>query len=936
VIVSGKNQSNKLKIQISKLFIFKLSFLICNIFNIIPAIAEENPKLTAKLTVIYNQENAAQWSGISKRLEAAGANYCIVPLDEVRSLADWGDRKVVFLPNIETLSPSQAISLEEWMSKGGRLIASGPVGSLSSPGVRQLLRTLLGGYWGFGLNDVQELQASKEKLSQDWANKNTLFGKVRGGVLVPDDVTGRITAVWDAKDSPAAIVATDRSVLFGWRWGGDTAASPDLDTAWLQAAVNRYYKLPPSASTKVEEGSSKCQKTLASTAVNNTPKNTPTNVVRENNNPPKTSNSKNKTAFSAPAAMPLTSRITGVNPPNRTFPRSDEAIDKLEQSVREDITPNSEKPISSSEAIALQQELRNLIGRVESSNLAASVINGNSQSVGKVRSLRDVSRSQLASVQGGGGVRQPSNQGIQNARQVLSNLPTLINQKQYNQARNQWLATRSILLNQFPLDRKVAQPEIRAVWLDRGTIVRAGSEAGLAQVFDRLAQAGINTVFFETLNASYPIYPSKIAPQQNPLIRGWDPLASGVKLAKQRKMEIHAWVWAFAAGNIRHNELLGINTNYPGPVLAANPDWAGYDNRGELIPPGQGKQFFDPANPQVREYLLSIYKEIVTKYDVDGLQLDYIRYPFQDSDAGRTFGYGKAARSRFQQLYGVDPMKISPNQGDIWQKWTEYRTQQIDSFVTLVSQELRQQRPNLTLSVAVFPLPERDRINKIQQHWEVWARRGDIDLIVPMTYALETTRFEKLAQPWIYSTQFGQLGSTLLIPGIRLLNLPTVGTFDQLQVVRDLPVTGYALFAAENLTGDLQRVFNNTQGKNPTEAEPIPYRQPFASAATRYSALRAEWKWLQENNNLQITSQSNFNEQADVLETALNQLAAESNSSKLTTARGALNRFQALFRISMRQQATENSYQIRAWENRLIAIEQLLRYGERVQISNLK
>jgi uncharacterized lipoprotein YddW (UPF0748 family) len=909
VSLTGKKQ--QLKSPVLKLLAVKVSFLICNLLNIIPAVAEESPKLT----VIYNQENAAQWSGISKRLDAVGVNYCIVSLDEVRSLADWGDRKVVFLPNIETLSPSQAIALEEWMSKGGRLIASGPVGGLSSPGVRQLLRTLLGGYWGFGLNDIQELQASKERVSQDWVTKKNLFGKVRGGVVVPDEINGRVTAVWDAKDSPAAIVTTDRSVLFGWRWGGDTAASSDLDTAWLQAAVNRYYKLPPSASTKVEEGSTKCQKTL--TAINNTP----INITRDSNNP-------TKTVFSAPPAIPVTSKITETDSTNRTVRRSDEAIDKLEQSVRTDISPNSQKPISGAEAIALQQELRNLVGRVESANLAASTINGSSISTDKVRS-------QLASVRGGGGVRSAVNQN-QNARQFISNIPELVKQKQYNQVRQQWLATRSNLLNQFPLNSKVAQPEIRAIWLDRGTIVRAGSEAGLAQVFDRLAQAGINTVFFETLNASYPIYPSKIAPQQNPLIRGWDPLASGVKLARQRKMEIHAWVWAFAAGNRRHNELLGIDSNYPGPVLAANPDWAAYDNRGEMIPPGQGKQFFDPANPEVREYLLNIYKEIVTNYDVDGLQLDYIRYPFQDSTAGRTFGYGKAARGRFQQLYGVDPVKISPSQPDIWQKWTEYRTEQVDTFVALVSQELRLKRPNLILSAAVFPLPERDRVNKIQQHWEVWAKRGDIDLIVPMTYALETTGFEKLAQPWVAYTQFGQLGSTLLVPGIRLLNLPTVGTFDQLQVVRDLPVTGYALFAAENLTGDLQRVFSNTQGKISNEPEPVPYRQPFATAAIRYSALRAEWKWLEQNNSLQILSPSNFDQQADVLETALNQLATEFSSSKLTTARGALTRFQTLFRVSMRQQPTNNSYQIRAWENRLIAIEQLLRYGERVQASKPK
>ncbi|MFM6157656.1 MAG: glycoside hydrolase family 10 protein, partial [Sphaerospermopsis kisseleviana] len=142
-----------------------------------------------------------------------------------------------------------------------------------------------------------------------------------------------------------------------------------------------------------------------------------------------------------------------------------------------------------------------------------------------------------------------------------------------------------------------AQPEVRAVWLDRGTIVNAGNEEGLKKIFDRLAKAGINTVFFETVNASYTIYPSEVAPQQNPLIKDWDPLASAVKLAHARGMELHAWVWTFAAGNSRHNQIIGVSSDYPGPVLATNPDWANYDQRGRMIPVGQTKPFLDPANP---------------------------------------------------------------------------------------------------------------------------------------------------------------------------------------------------------------------------------------------------------------------------------------------------------------------------------------------------
>ena len=58
------------------------------------------------------------------------------------------------------------------------------------------------------------------------------------------------------------------------------------------------------------------------------------------------------------------------------------------------------------------------------------------------------------------------------------------------------MQARRKLWDYYPTDRPLAQPEIRAMWLDRGTIVKAKSEADLAKVFDRLAEAGINTVFW--------------------------------------------------------------------------------------------------------------------------------------------------------------------------------------------------------------------------------------------------------------------------------------------------------------------------------------------------------------------------------------------------------------------------------------------------------
>ncbi|MEB3178107.1 MAG: family 10 glycosylhydrolase [Nostocaceae cyanobacterium] len=892
-----------------KLRLLNIAFylLAINWGRTLPAMASDAP---AVLSVVQSQENANQWTGITNRLQAMGVRYCVIPLASVRTSADWGDRRVLFLPNVESLNPAQAIALEEWINKGGRVIASGPVGSLSAPGVRQLLREVLGAYWGFALNSPTNIQPANSK-TQEWVRREGLTGKVRGGVVIPTDTTtSQAAAVWEAKDNPSAVVTTENSTVFGWRWGVDAASSSELDVAWLRAAVNRYLQLP-----------------AASTPIGGASQNCPTNVAVA----PSPAKPLNTDVNTRGSEFPSPTTFKTQEPPLPPAPqRRDEPIDRLEGAVRLDVVPNSNAPINNQDAIAMMQDLDNLIGRVQSANLAASAIDNNSQ--GKVETVA-TSRT-VASLNPGAATIQA--QAITQAREVLKNFPQWLRERNYATARQQWLAARSALWQHFPTDRFLAQPEIRAMWLDRGTIVRAGSEQGLAKIFDRMARSGINTIFFETVNAGYTIYPSKVAPQQNPLIRGWDPLESAVKLAHERGMELHAWVWTFAAGNQRHNEIVNKPRDYPGPVLAANPDWASYDNRGNMIPLGQGKPFFDPVNPNLQRYLLNLYAEIVTRYQVDGLQLDYIRYPFQDPEADRTYGYGKAAREQFQQLYGVDPVKISPRQRDIWQKWTAFRTLTIDSFVAEVAQQLRQLRPNLILSVAVFPLPEQERIQKLQQHWEVWARRGDIDLIVPMTYALDTHRFQRLAQPWINSSQ---LGSTLLIPGIRLLNLPVIGAIDQIQLVRDLPVSGFALFATENLTGDLQRVFNNTQGREvmnrvSTLGEPIPHRLPFQTAAARFGTLRQEWDFVFQKDQIQLPSRelAAFKQQSQLLAEALNQLAASPDASRLSAARASVDYFQSQFRQWMRAEVMNNPYQIRVWENRLLTIERLLIYGERVQL----
>jgi len=907
-----------------------------------------------KLGVVKSQENEGQWSGITTRLHSIGVAYCIVDFSKVQQTSDLGSTQLLFLPNIERLEPVQLAALQDWMGKGGRVIVSGPMGTLSQPEVRNQLRSLLGAYWGFALTKPSTLEPLRTN-GQTWVRNAGLAATIQGGVVIPAGLNSLTAAAWSQSDNSPAVVTTEQSTFFGWRWGVDEVAPAAVDSAWLRAALGRYNLAPTTGRQKPKESEQYCVSSQTPTV--NKPI-TPLPNRDEQNTPP-------------------------VGTP--TTPGGETQVDPHEEVAPAPIKPNNTGPLTAMQVAAMSQELENLIGRFESALLAANATNSNLniQTSAAIEQFLGTSTNEKLKVEPStlNGVAPTTatnaSRAIAQARMGLQNFRDAATRNDYRGARQYWSDARRTLWNNYPIDRKFAQPEIRAIWLDRGTIVRAKSEQDLAKVFDQLAAMGFNTVFFETVNASYPIYPSRVAPEQNPLVRGWDPLAAAVKLAHERGMELHAWVWLFAAANQRHNALLNQPANYPGPVLAAHPDWAIVNRQGRLFDQNTKKAFLDPANPEVRRYLMALLEEIVTRYAVDGIQLDYIRYPFQDPTVDQTYGYSQVARQQFQELTGVDPIKVYPRQRDLWQKWIDFRIRQIDSFVVSLSQRLRSakrptdaprigsassaaatgltQRPSLILSAAVFALPRTERLQRLQQNWEDWAIRGDIDLMVPMTYALDTNGLQKLAEPLLRQST---LSSVLILPGIRLLNLPDIVAIDQMQLLRDSPAGGYALFAVENLDVNLRDIFSRTQGggerglrrvgenfisssqspipspQSPTP-EPVPYRQPFPAAAARYAALQREWNFLLKSNQILIREPalSEWGKQADALSASLNQLAAEPSMRNLSSAKASLSAFRAQFQKWMASQSVEHPYQVQVWDNRLATIERLLRYGERIALN---
>ncbi|MDY7020575.1 MAG: family 10 glycosylhydrolase [Cyanobacteriota bacterium] len=941
---------------------------------------------------VVRSSNATDWSQIEGRLNASQISYRTVDLNNIRSVTDLAGIQVLFLPNLQDLKTEQIKVIQQWVNQGGKLIASGPIGQRSTPLARQLLRTLLGSYWAFPLSTPAQPEAKsnrcREQICRDltqWSPSGNSEGTVSGGVLIPSSLESYTAGVWTGSGGSPSVITTRDATYIGWRWGSSEGA--EIDASWLQAAVNRYQNTynpgvaantppPPSQPTFTNSPSNpqNSQDNQPSEQNQAQTPNRPSRTSRTPNTritPPQTPNRPSRTSPST-ASQP-----TNNQPPNppaprtqtverpsgpyrqsssqlvRLFPRSgapassnaensnwrvstrtndqgvlETFIDPSNQAapVGLDVTPGNE-PIDEYMARAMRQELLNLLGRFENALVAAN-------SSGMPVSLQ-VASAELSEIPRTSPVdNKAAREAIAYVQQVLKDFPQLVNQQNWAEARQQWLEARKKLWENYPIDGERAGAEVRAVWLDRGTIVAARGEAGLEQIFDQLAQAGINTVFFETVNAGYPIYPSRVAPEQNPLTRGWDPLASAVKLAHERGMELHAWLWTFATANQRHNALVSKPADYVGPVLNAYPDWANRDNRSRVWHERDGKAYLDPANREVRSYILRLVGEITQNYKVDGIQLDYIRYPFQDPNRNFNFGYGTAAREQFRQLTGVDPISIRPKDRQLWQQWTSFRVEQVNLMVKEVSEFLRQQHPNVLLSVAVFPHPEQDRIRKIQQHWEVWAQQNYIDLLVPMTYSLDTNRLHRITEPL---TSSNRLGATLIIPSVKLLNIPEIVAIDQIQALRDLPTGGYSIFAVESIGHHLQAYFNRTQSceDQSCRSVAIPYRQPFVAAADRYMALKREWSFLLANDRLWIRENEleSLSKKANRLAEALNELASNPSAKNLNKAQRELRIFQGQFQRAMRLQALEQQYQVASWENRLASVEMLLRYGERVKLN---
>lgn len=385
--------------------------------------------------------------------------------------------------------------------------------------------------------------------------------------------------------------------------------------------------------------------------------------------------------------------------------------------------------------------------------------------------------------------------------------------------------------------------ELKGVWI-RPVETKDGD---IENAVKRIKAAGIDNIFIETFYHGRTIFPSKTMAKygfvkQNEKFEGLDPLKVWIKYAHRNNIKVHIWFETFYVG-IQRPE-----TN-PGNILAMKPEWANKTKKNYKlnVPTPSASEhngfFVDPANPEVQNFMLELLEEILNSYKIDGINLDYIRYPHSVAvNELNSWGYTEFARSDFESIYGKDPVQIKMSD-PLWEKWCEYRREKVSNFVARVGALAREK--NTYLSAVIFP----DRLAALttkQQDWKTWSTRGYVNGFTPLFLTCNAKTLKALVTNVINAKAPG----TDLFAGlfVTFMGGSEEDLIREIHETRKINVNGVILFDYAHLDNRYvnalaTRVFNERNDKNaniPSSSGSVRLRRIDASNQSYVGAKTSE------------------------------------------------------------------------------------------------
>ena len=334
------------------------------------------------------------------------------------------------------------------------------------------------------------------------------------------------------------------------------------------------------------------------------------------------------------------------------------------------------------------------------------------------------------------------------------------------------------LVEAFARVQRPKNPEFRGVWDHTGLGLYPGNWPKTARI---LADAGMHEVFVNVLWAGLAHYNSQVVPQSETGRRYGDQLKQCVAAAHANRLKVHVW------------KICWNLSNAPKSFVAAMRK-AG---RLQVTNTGKELEWLCPSHPDNVALELKAVSEVLNRYPVDGIHLDYVRYP----DANTCFCAG--CRRRFGQQLGkkIHDWPKSAQSGKLSGKYNVWRSEQITAFVRAVQTRARKSGANIRVSAAVYPVYPRC-INSIGQDWGRWLKEGLVDFVCPMDYTVNNGTFRD------YVRQQSALAnaSGRVFPGLGVTAMESQLTPDQvIEQIRQTRAAGAGGFVLFDLNRTLEK-----------------------------------------------------------------------------------------------------------------------------------
>jgi uncharacterized lipoprotein YddW (UPF0748 family) len=285
--------------------------------------------------------------------------------------------------------------------------------------------------------------------------------------------------------------------------------------------------------------------------------------------------------------------------------------------------------------------------------------------------------------------------------------------------------------SQTPNQPKI-QREFRAAWIASVANINWPSKPGLTTqqqqdeaitLLDMLQKNNFNAVIFQIRPQADAFYKSDLEPWSYYLtgVQGqapdpyYDPLEFWVNAAHERGMELHVWLNPYRAHHIAGGEVSDFS------VVKKHPDL--------VVKLKQGYWWFDPSKKGTQDLASSVVKDIVKRYDIDGVHFDDYFYPYAEYNGGDDFP-DQESFADYQKGGG----KLS--RGD-------WRREQVNKFVKRIYSEIKKEKKHVKFGISPFGIwrpgyPESikgmDQYEKLYADAKLWLNKGWIDYFMPQLY----------------------------------------------------------------------------------------------------------------------------------------------------------------------------------------------------------